>query len=77
MLHKRKTNKRIEHLRERVLWIVYHGQISYSFEQLLEYRKSDFIHHRNVQRFGVKLFNAKNNLSTQTMNEIFQFREIN
>lgn len=77
MFKKCKTNKRSRNLRKTGLQIVYQGQIIYSFEQLLEYDKSDFVHHINIQSLGIELFDAKNNLFTQIFNKLLQFRGIN
>ena len=66
MFHGRIVNKKINHLHERALRIVYKDYIS-SFEDLLKRDKSVTIHHRNIQSLAIELFKVKQNLSNSLL----------
>ena len=66
MFHGRIANKKISHLHERALRIVYKDYIS-SFEDLLKRDKSVTIHHRNIQSLAIELFKIKQNLSNSML----------
>ena len=68
-------NKKINHLHERVLRIVYKYYIS-SFEDLLKRDKSITIYHKNIQSLAIELFKVKQNLSDSILRNIFQARPI-
>ena len=70
----RKSNKRVNHLHERALRIVYNDNQS-SFENLLTKDRSVSIHHRNIRSF--EIYNVKNNMSTPIMSELFEKRNLN
>ena len=69
------VNKKINHLHERALRIVYKDYIS-SFEDLLKRDKSVTIHHRNIQLLAIELFKVKQNLSNSMASNIFPTRSI-
>ena len=62
------VNKKINHLLERALHIVYKDYIS-SFEDLKGINLT--IHHRNIQSLAIELFKVKQNLSTSMLSNIF------
>ena len=74
MFHGRIVNKKINHLHERALRIVYKDYIS-SFEDLLK-DKSVTIHHRNIQSLTIKLFKVKQNPSNSMSSNILPTRSI-
>ena len=76
MLNGRIVNKKINHLDQRILHIVYKDYIS-SFENLLKRDKSVTIHHRNIQSMAIELFKVKQNLSNSMLSNIFPTRSIN
>ena len=63
MLHSRKLNKRINHIHERALRIVYKDF------------KSSFQEYRNLQKIVTEIFKVKNRLSREFMNGAFEFVE--
>ena len=75
MLNGRIVNKKINHLDQRILHIVYKDYIS-SFENLLKRDKSVTIHHRNIQSMAIELFKVKQNLSNSMLSNIFPTRSI-
>ena len=75
MFHGRTVNKKINHLHERALRIVYKDYTS-SFEDLLKRDNSVTIHHRNIQSLAIELFKVKQNLSKSMLCNILQTRSI-
>ena len=71
MFHGRIVNKKINHLHESALRIVYKDYIS-SFEDLLKKDKSVTIHHKDIQ----SLTKVKQNLSNSMLSNIFPTRSI-
>ena len=76
MFHGREINRKINHIHERSLRIVYRDYNS-SFKDLLKKDNSVCIHHRNIQRLAVELFKVKENLSNTTMSDTFPTRVLN
>ena len=75
MFHGRIMNKKIYHLHERALRIVYEYYKIY-FEDLLKRDDSVTIHHKNIQSLAIELFKVKQNLSNSAFCNIFQIRSI-
>ena len=73
MFHGRIVNKKINHLHERALHIVYKDYIS-SFEDLKGINLT--IHHRNIQSLAIELFKVKQNHSNSMLSNIFLTRSI-
>ena len=76
MFHGREINRKINHIHERSLRIVYRDYNS-SFKDLLQKDNSICIHHRNIQSLTVELFKVKVNLFNRIMNDIFPTRVLN
>ena len=76
MFHGRETNRKVNHIHERSLRIVYRDYSS-SFKDLLKEDNSVCIHHRNIQILAVELFKVKENLSIALMSDIFPTRVLN
>ena len=68
-----KVSKRINHLHERALRIVFKDYII-PFEDLLKRDKSATIPHRNIQSLVIELFKVKQSLSNSLLCNIFQTR---
>jgi hypothetical protein len=71
MFCSRKMNRKINHIHERALGLVY-GDYTASFEELLKKDKTLSIHHRNIQYIAIEMYKVINNLSPQILNEIFE-----
>ena len=76
MFNDRNINRKINHLHERSLRIVYKDNKA-SFEELLRKDNSVTIHHRNIQSLAIELYKIKENLSNTIMNNLFQTRVLN
>ena len=70
--HSRKLNKRMNHIHERGLRMVYQDYTS-SFQALLEKNGSVSIHHRNIQLVAILMFKVKNNLCPEIIKDLFLF----
>ena len=66
MFHSRALNRKISHLHERSLNIVYRDSIN-SFHELLQNYHSFTIHLRNIQSLNIELYKIKGNLSNEIM----------
>ena len=73
--HGRVLNRKIDHLYERSLPVVYKDSIN-SFHELLSKYHSFTIHHRNIQSLAIELYKIKENLSNEIMSTIFPPRLI-
>ena len=63
-------NRKINHIHERALRLVYDDYIS-SFDELLRKDKSVSFHHRNIHLVATEIYKAKHDLSPPFMKEIF------
>ena len=70
MFCSRKLNRRINHIHERALRLVYDDYAG-SFDELLHKDKSVSIHHRNIKYLAIEMFKASKGISPPFMNEIF------
>ena len=70
MFHNRKLNTKINKLHERALRITYRDQEP-SFEDLLGYDNSVFVHQKNLQVLMIEMFKTKHGLNPPFMKEIF------
>ena len=70
MFCSRKMNRKINHIHERALRLVYNEYDS-TFEDLLIKDKSVCIHHRNIHQLAIEMYKVKHDLSPPFMKEIF------
>ncbi len=66
----RKMNRKINHIHERALRLVYNDYIT-SFKELLRRDNSVSIHHRNIQNVAIEMYKVMNDLSPLFINDIF------
>ena len=70
MFCSRELNRKINHVHERGLRMVYRDYTS-SFEELLIKDESVCIHHRNIQLVAVEMFKIKNDLCLEIIKDLF------
>ena len=63
-------NKKINHIHERALRLVYQDYAS-TFEELLTEDKSLRFHHRNIHQVAIEMYKVKNDLSPPFMKDLF------
>ena len=73
MFCSKQMNRKINHVHERALRLVYRDFNS-TFEELLNRDKSVSIHHRNIHQVAIEMYKVKNNLSLPFMQELFDYR---
>ena len=71
----RQMNRKINHIHERALRMVYDDCTS-SFNELLKKDKTISIHQRNIHCVAIEMYKAKNDLSPLFMKEIFDQNRI-
>ena len=74
MFHSRLLNNRINKIHERALRIVY-GDITSSFEELLNRDNSVTVHERNIQVLAIEVFRVIKGNSPEIMNDIFTLKD--
>ena len=70
MFCSRKMNRKINHIHERALRLVYNDYSS-TFEELLRKDKTVCIHHRNIHQVAIEMYKVKYDMSPPFMREIF------
>ena len=70
----RSLNTKINWLHERCLRIVYNDKKS-NFNALLVKDGSVSIHHQNLRKLAIEMFQVSRGLSPEIVNELFKFRE--
>ena len=70
MFCSREMNRKINHVHERALRMVYNDYTS-SFEELLRNDKTISIHHRNIHIVAIEMYKVRNDLSPVFIKEIF------
>ena len=70
MFCSREINRKINHIHERALRLVYDDYVT-SFKALLIRDKSVCFHHRNIQKVAIEMFKVKNNLCPEIVQSLF------
>ena len=73
MFCSKKMNKKINHVHERALRLVYNDHRT-PFDELLKNDKSVSIHHRNIHNVAIEMYKVKNKLSPPFIQEIFEYK---
>ena len=74
MRYNRSLNTKMNRLHEKCPRIVYNDKKT-NFNELLTKDGSASIHHQNLQKFAVEMFDFSRGLTPEIVNELFQFRE--
>ena len=67
-----KMNKKINHIHERALRLVYQDYTA-TFDELLKKDSSLTFHHRNIHQVAIEMFKVKHDLSPPFMKELFTY----
>ena len=70
MFHTRELNRKVNHIHERALGIVYRDNRS-SFTELLKKDNSVCIYHRNIEYLAIQLYKVKHTISNSLILNIF------
>ena len=70
MFCSRGMNRKINHIHERALRLVYQDY-TITFEELLIRDKTVCIHHRNIQKVAIEMFKVKNNMCPEIVLNLF------
>ena len=74
MFCSKKMHKKINHIHERALRLVYKDYKT-SFEELLRKDDSVSFHHRNIRCLATEMYKVKNDLSPPFLQELFTYNE--
>ena len=74
MFHSQRTNNKIKSLHKRALRTFYDDDVS-TFDQLLAMDKYFSIHHQNIQRLFIEIYNALHGNSRNSLKQLFVKRE--
>ena len=77
MFHSRAMEHRINRIHERTLRLIYPNQHQLTFKELLEKNKTVSIHQRNLQTLATEIYKAKNKISPEVVNSLFEFTNKN
>ena len=77
MFHSRAIGHRINRIPERTLRLIYPNQHQITFKELLEKNKTVSIHQRNLQTLATEIYKAKNKISPEVVNSLFEFTSKN
>ena len=77
MFHSRAIEHRINRIHERTLILIYPNQHRLTFKELLKRNKTVSIHQRNLQTLATEIYKAKNKISPEFVNSLFEFNNKN
>ena len=75
MFYPRDLNRKVNHIHQRALRIVYRDNSS-SFTELLKKENSVCIHYRNIQSLAIELYKVKHAISNSLKLDIFPLRSV-
>ena len=73
MFHSRAMEHRINRIHERTLRLIYPNQHQLIFKELLEKNKTVSIYQRNLKTLATEIHKAKNKISPEVANLLFEF----
>ena len=68
---------RINRIRETTLRLIYPNQHQLTFKEILEKNKTASTHQKNLQTLATKIYKAKNKISPEVVNSLFEFTNKN
>ena len=74
--HSRAIKHRINRIHERTLTLMYPNEHQLTIKELLE-NKTVSIHRRNLQTLATEIYKAKNKISSEVVNSLFEFTNQN
>ena len=77
IFHSQAIEHRINRIHERILRLIYPNQHQLTFKELLEKSKTITIHQRNLQTLANEIYKAKNKISPEVVNSLFEFTNKN
>ena len=77
IFHSQAIEHRINRIHERILRLIYPNQHQLTFKELLEKNKTVSIHQRNLQTLATEICKAKNKISPEVVNSLFEFTNKN
>ena len=75
MFHSQAMEHRINRIHKRTLKLIYPNQHQLTFKELLEKSKTVSIHHRSLQTLLNEIYKAKNKISREVVNSLFEFNK--
>ena len=77
MFHSRAMEHRINRIHKRTLRLIYPNQHELTFKELLEKNKIVKVNQRNLQILATEIYKAKNKISPEVVNSLFEFTNKN
>ena len=77
MFHSRTMEHRINRIHKRTLRLIFPNQYQLTFKELLEKNKTVSIDQRNLQTLATETYKAKNKISPEAVNSLFEFTSKN
>ena len=77
IFHSQAIEHRINRIHERILRLIYPNQHQLTFKELSEKNKAVSIHQRNLQTLATEIYKAKNKISLEVVNSLFEFTNKN
>ena len=77
MFHNRAIKHRIYRIHEKTLRLIYSNQHQLTFMELLEKNKTVSLHQRDLQTLATGIHKAKNKITSEVVNSLFEFTNKN
>ena len=77
MFRSRAIEHRINRIHDRTLRLIYPNQHQLTFKELLEKSKTVSIRQRNLQTLATEIYKAKNKITSEVVNSLFDFTNKN
>ena len=77
MFHSRAMKHRINRIYEKTLRLIYPNQHQLTFMELLEKNKTVSIHQGDLQTLATEIYKAKNKITSEVVNSLFEFTNKN